>query len=241
MAPAGATPPQQKRKDTPMTKHRTLVASFRLQLAVALLGLTSAVGSRAATFAETGTDTSIPIIFVHGWAMNNSSWDTLVNAFVMDGYPAGNLYRFGYSSLFASNKTSANQLANFVSSVRANYGGKPVIVIAHSNGGLVTRWYRTQLGGSASMKRFISLGSPHAGTTTARSCFSPACIEMRPSSTFLKTLNGQGCDVSLWSAADEIIAPVTSAQCGTSLQTESVKHIPLLSTPSVYAQIRTQL
>lgn len=224
-----------------MNMHRTRVASLRHQFAATLLGLLATFSSQAATFAETGTDTTTPIIFIHGYAMGNSSWDSMANWFTQDGYPATNLYRFGYSSLTISDKTAASQLATFVTNVRAKHGNKPVTIIAHSNGGLVTRWYRTQLGGAAAMKRFITLGSPHAGTTSAYYCFSPACAEMRPNSTFLKTLNGLGCDVSLWSAADDVINPVASAQCGTSVQTESVKHVPLTSTPSVYQLIRTQL
>lgn len=224
-----------------MQNQRTIVSSFCLKIAAALLGLTTALSSHAATFTETGTDTSTPIIFIHGYAMGNSSWDSMVNMFVQDGYPAGNLYRFGYASLTASDKTSASQLATFINNVRTKHGNKLVTVIAHSNGGLVTRWYHTQLGGAANMKRFITLGTPHAGTTSAYYCLSPACTEMRPNSTFLKTLNGLGCDVSLWSFADDVIKPVTSAQCGTSIQTESVKHIPMTSAPSIYQLIRTQL
>jgi triacylglycerol lipase len=224
-----------------MKNHGRHASSFRSKFAAGLLGLMTLTGSHAATFTETGTDTSTPIIFIHGYAMGNSSWDGMVNMFVQDGYPAGNLYRFGYSSLTISDKTAASQLATFINNVRSKHGNKLVTIIAHSNGGLVTRWYRTQLGGAANMRRFITLGTPHAGTTSAYYCLSPACTEMRPNSTFLKTLNGLGCDVSLWSSADDIIKPVTSAQCGTSLQTESVKHIPMTSTPSIYQQIRTQL
>jgi triacylglycerol lipase len=228
-------------KDLKMQNPRTLVASLRGRIAAALLGLATIMTGHAATFTETGTDTSTPIIFIHGYAMGNSSWDAMVNMFVRDGYPAGNLYRFGYASLTASDKTSASQLATFINNVRARHGNKLVTVIAHSNGGLVTRWYRTQLGGAANMKRFITLGTPHAGTTSAYYCLSPACTEMRPNSTFLKSMYGLGCDVSLWSAADEIINPVASAQCGTSIQTESVKHVPMVSTPSIYQLIRNQL
>lgn len=205
-----------------------------------LLGLHS-TPLLAATFAETGTDTSTPIIFVHGFSGSGSNWTTMSNWFVRDGYPSAKLYRFNYSSLTASNKTSASQLATFIANVRSQHGNAPVTIIAHSNGGLVARWYRTQLGGTAAVKRFISLGSPHAGTTSAYSCFSPVCIEMRPNSTFLKTLNGQGCDISLWSAKDDIIAPVNGAQCGTSIQTADVSHIGLLWTASVYDQVRSQL
>lgn len=215
-------------------------ALLALRCLCLLLGLQS-TPLLAATFAETGTDTSTPIIFVHGYSGSGSNWDIMASWFVRDGYPSAKLYRFNYNSLTASNKTSASQLATFINSVRSKNGNAPVTIIAHSNGGLVARWYLAQLGGSAAVKRFISLGSPHAGTTSAYSCFSPACTEMRPNSTFLKTLNGLGCDISLWSARDEIINPVQSAQCATSLQTADVSHIGLILTASVYDQVRTQL
>lgn len=184
---------------------------------------------------------SEPLVFVHGYSGSNSNWNTMVSRFTASGYPSSKLYRFGYNSLVYSNKTSASQLNSFVNTVRANNGYAPVSIVAHSNGGLVSRWFRAKLGGSAKMRRFVTLGTPHKGTSWAYGCVSPACFEMRYGSSFLDELAGQGCDRSLWSATDGIIIPAANAQCGVSTQTANVSHLGLLSDSSVYNQVRQQL
>lgn len=190
---------------------------------------------------STAAAQSEPIIFVHGYSGSTSNWNTMVSRFTGSGYPSSKLYRFGYNSLVYSNKTSASQLSTYVNSVRANNGNAAVSIIAHSNGGLVSRWFRAKLGGTAKMRRFITLGTPHNGTSWAYGCYSPACYEMHYGSSFLYELAGQGCDRSLWSATDGVILPATSAKCGASTQTASVGHVTLLEDSSVYSQVRQLL
>ncbi|RSZ58971.1 alpha/beta fold hydrolase [Massilia atriviolacea] len=182
-----------------------------------------------------------PVIFVHGYSGSASNFDGMIARFTASGYPRAKLYGFNYSSLTSSDKTSAASLNSFINTVRANNGNQTVAVIAHSNGGLVVRWQRAKLGGAAGMRRFISLGTPHKGTTSAYACFSPACYDMRPGSSFLTQLAGAGCDRSLWSANDGVILPASNAQCGTNVQTASVGHLAMLSDTSVYNQVRAQL
>lgn len=182
-----------------------------------------------------------PIIFVHGYTGSTSNFNTMVDRFTSDGYPAAKLYRFGYRSTSVDDKTSANELKNFIATVRKNNNNEAVTIVAHSNGGLVSRWYRAKLGGSAEMRRFVTLGTPHKGTQTAYSCYDPACYDMRPNSAFLTDLAGKGCDRSLWSANDGVIVPAENAKCGSSTQTASVSHNALLTDASVYQQVRDQL
>nr|AIT56389.1 esterase LC-Est3 [uncultured bacterium] len=179
-----------------------------------------------------------PIVFVHGYSGSSSNFNTMMSRFAATGQPTNMMYGFDYASLVNSNETSASQLRSFVNTVRSRHGNAQVTIIAHSNGGLVARWYRVMLGGSSANNRFISLGSPHSGTTWAYACFSPACFDMRPLSLMITTLAGRGCDRSLWSATDGIIIPASSARCGTSIQTVSVDHLSLLTNSSVFNQVR---
>lgn len=182
-----------------------------------------------------------PVIFIHGYANATYHWDTMVARFKADGYPAAKLYRFGYNSLVYSNRSSAAALRDYVAAVRAANGGAKVALIGHSNGGLVARWYLAKLGGQSGVRRFISIGTPHRGSTWAYGCTSPVCFEMRPYSLFLTELNGAGCDRSLWSATDGLVFPYTSAQCGTSTRTANVTHNDLIRDAGVYWQVRELL
>ncbi len=148
---------------------------------------------------------------------------------------------FNYNSLLSSDTSSGAQLASYVSSVRARHGGENVSIVAHSNGGLVSRAFRVFNGGSSQMRRFVTLGTPHSGTTSAWACVSPACFDMRAGSLFLLSLAGRGCDRSLWSSVDGVILPASSARCGSSTQVASVDHLTLLTNTSVYNSVRAAL
>lgn len=182
-----------------------------------------------------------PIIMVHGYLGSTSNFNTMASRLQNEGYPTCALYKFGYNSTGDSNTTSARKLRSFVDGALNATGQSKARLIAHSNGGLVSRWYRVNEGGSRKTSKLITLGTPHKGTTWAYACISPACFEMRPNSSFLQNLNGKGCDVSLWSNADEIILPNSSAQCGNSIQTKSVSHNTLLTDADVFIDVKNNL
>ncbi|TNC79664.1 MAG: hypothetical protein C9356_18075 [Oleiphilus sp.] len=207
----------------------SLVTAMALLAALAVPGTSSAACN------------ADPIVFIHGYSGWKSQFDTMINRFKNDGTPSCAIYKFGYNSLFNSNKTSASQLKSFVNNLRPNHNNRKAKLIAHSNGGLVSRWYRVFEGGSSATNRLVTLGTPHKGTSWAYGCFSPACSEMRYNSSFLRSLNGRGCDVSLWSPLDEIIIPQTNAKCGTSRRTSWVGHLTLLISKGVYNDVRRYL
>ncbi len=209
-------------------------------LCLALTAPSAFAGKKGGGATSTGCPVE-PIIMVHGYSGSTSSFNTMESRLKADGQPACALYKFGYNSLGISNKTSASQLKSFVDGALNNSGQAKARLIAHSNGGLVSRWYRVFEGGSRKTSKLITLGTPHKGTTWAYACVSPACFEMRPNSSFLQSLAGKGCDVSLWSDADEIILPNSSAQCGNSIQTKSVGHNTLLSDADVFIDVKNNL
>ncbi|TNC80185.1 MAG: hypothetical protein C9356_15560 [Oleiphilus sp.] len=182
-----------------------------------------------------------PVVMIHGYLGSTSNFNTMQSRLNNDGVPSCALYRFGYNSVGSSNKTSASRLKSYVNSALSSTGQSKAKLIAHSNGGLVSRWYRVFEGGSKKTSRLITLGTPHKGTTWAYGCFSPACFEMRPNSSFLRSLGGKGCNISLWSSADGIIIPSSSAKCGKSIRTASVGHNTLLTSSSVYRDVINNL
>lgn len=182
-----------------------------------------------------------PVVFVHGYGGNSGNFSAIMSRMTASGYPASKLYGFNYSSLLVSDTASGRELASYVRNVRAQNGNAKVAIVAHSNGGLVTRSFLVNEGGQAATRRFVSLGSPHSGTTSAWACFSPACFDMRAGSLFLLGLAGRGCDRSLWSPVDGVILPASSARCGSSTQVASVDHLTLLTNQSVYNSMRVAL
>ncbi|MFW5983869.1 MAG: lipase family alpha/beta hydrolase, partial [Halobacteria archaeon] len=96
---------------------------------------------------------------------------------------------------------------------RAYDDGGEVDVIAHSMGGLKTRWYVEEMGGDDYVDSVVTLSTPHRGTETTRlAVFTKAGRDMLPSSKFLKQLNVDGLADSVdytavWSRNDYAVRP----------------------------------
>lgn len=187
-----------------------------------------------------------PILFVHGWNSNSSTWNTMVSRFAADGWTPSELNNWSYNTS-QSNATTAQQIATKVNQILAATGATKVDLISHSMGGLSTRYYVKNLGGGSKVDDFVSLGGPNHGTNTAYFCFSTACSEMRPGSSFLKSLNAgdETPDVGVnwltwWSPCDEVINPDSSVALNgaTNTQTACMSHSSLHEDATVYAQVR---
>jgi len=190
---------------------------------------------------ETCDPNAKPIVFVHGWNGGNFNWTDIWNYLEADGHPRCSLYGFEWSTFWDSNAYAAQKLADFVEDVRADHNNQAVTIISHSNGGLISRWYRVFEGGMAANDRFIALAAPHNGTTWAYACFNPSCFDMSPGSSHINALAGQGCDRSVWSNSDLVILPAESAICGQSTQTASVNHLSLLWNLQAYQDIKDHM
>ena len=102
-------------------------------------------------------------------------------------------------------------------------GRGPVDIVAHSNGGVLARYWARHYNGAGRARVILTLGAPQHGTTLADLAFTaapqlctPACHEVRPSSTFLKALNKQPATagiawVSAYTDNDNVVTPATSA------------------------------
>ncbi|NUS44758.1 MAG: alpha/beta fold hydrolase [Mycobacteriaceae bacterium] len=120
-----------------------------------------------------------PVVLVHG---------TWMNAYNGAAYLAPELKKDGYC-LFALNygqsnlvqggglgpilpgingtgyiEDSAKQLSQFVDRVLAATGTQQVDMIAHSQGGVMARYYQKFAGGQGKVKKMVTMGSTHHGT-----------------------------------------------------------------------------
>jgi len=106
-----------------------------------------------------------PIVVVHGYAMNRTSFVPL--AYRMSRAGLGPIFGFEYWSL-GRTAAAARQLGWFLDHVRAATGAGDVDVVAHSMGGVVSNYYVRLLGCDGIVRRLITIGSPHAGTAFSR-------------------------------------------------------------------------
>ena len=220
--------------------------SFRLVVAgltLALMAVVAPSGQSPAS-AQVAAD---PILFVHGWNSSATTWNTMIDRFVAAGYPRSRMLAITYNSN-QSNATIANQVRDAVNTLRSQTGAAKVDIISHSMGGLSSRYYLKNLGGSSIVDDWVSLGGPNHGTNFAYACylFSAGCRDMIPNSGFLTNLNsgdetpGAVRYGAFYSTCDEIINPDTSTRLDGADNREvgCLGHSELTSNAGVFNQVR---
>ena len=145
------------------------------------------------------------MLLVHGIYSNDMIWDQAEAALENEGFT---VYRVGsvlnQPGLVPNNGNIielAGQVKRAIDLVKAQTGATKVNIVAHSMGGLATRFYiRTNY--QNDINKFITLGTPNEGAPIARgpiaqffgnvqgnSSLDLARIQMIPDSTFLQLLN----------------------------------------------------
>ena len=190
------------------------------------------------------TPTHDPVLFVHGYNGNSSTWSTMVSRFKADGWTDAELANWSYNYR-QSNATTAAQIKQKVDSILLATGATKVDIITHSMGPLSARYYVRYIE-DGKVDALVSLGGANHGTSTANLCFDVSCVEMRPNSTFLANLNsidetwGSPRYATWWSPCDGVINPQSSALLtgADNTQTACISHSALHEDATVYRQVR---
>ncbi|TDC80294.1 lipase [Micromonospora sp. KC606] len=179
----------------------------------------------AAASDELFTAAANPVIVVGGLMGVGIAYGPIAARLRADGFRVSIYQLPGLG--FGDIRESARALRGFVDQVRARTGAARVDIVAHSEGGLVSRWYVKFLGGVDAVGRYVSLGSPQQGTYVANilnvvglgNCAGVlACQQMAIGSDFLASLNG-GDDTpgavrwhTIRTRQDELVRPVDNAE-----------------------------
>jgi len=101
----------------------------------------------------------------------------------------------------------SKRLSKVVDNVLYATGKNKVIIIAHSMGGLVSRYYIENLGGDSKVDKLVTIGTPNHGTygyssfgcesSFGRISSSPECDDMDGNSDFIKNLNSKKVNVDI--------------------------------------------
>jgi triacylglycerol lipase len=222
----------------------TLAGVKKIVLAVVLVLAALSGAAPEGASAQAAQD---PIVFVHGWNSSSSAWNTMIDRFVAAGVPRNRMLAITYNSN-QSNGTIANQVRDAVASLRASTGAARVDIVTHSMGGLSSRYYLKNLGGTAVVDEWVSLGGPNHGTNFAYACypFSAGCRDMIPGSSFLDALNatdetpGSVRYGTFWSSCDEVINPDSSVLLSGATNTGvgCLGHSELRTDAGVFTQVR---
>jgi triacylglycerol esterase/lipase EstA (alpha/beta hydrolase family) len=185
-----------------------------------------------------------PVILLHGFAMNRTSWVWLGSRLAARGL--GPLYGTSYFSP-QSVPVSARHLGNFVERVLAREDATQVDIVAHSLGGVVARYYIERMGGDRRVGRLVTIASPHQGTLLGRLGMMTSTRQIHHQSPFLTDLGTPKPGVaytSVWSRSDAIVIPAESASiapAGEDRVFDGLGHLSLLMSPRVLDVVAERL
>jgi triacylglycerol lipase len=107
-----------------------------------------------------------PVLFVHGYTGSSATWSTMLPKFVREraGWErAGFLTTMDYRRE-ESNITVARSIGTIIDRIITTTGVSKVDIISHSMGGLSSRYYLKNLGGTAKVDEWVSLAGVNHGT-----------------------------------------------------------------------------
>ncbi len=161
--------------------------------------------------------THVPVVFVHGYLHNRSAWVKYFRWLRREGY--SHLLAIDLRGKFNSIETYARQLSREIEELTRNCGAEKVDIVAHSMGGLVSRYYIQKLGGDKKVRKLVTLGTPHNGTKVAVFVVGKARKEMLPKSGFFKEIEikdarsmGNSRLIVMYSDSDFMIIPTYLAR-----------------------------
>ncbi len=89
--------------------------------------------------------TQNPILFIHGRGGDTTNWKDMMKRFTEDGWPNSTLYAYNFQNTVIcteqQNIDNANQIKQWVNDILATTGAKKIDLVAHSMGGISSRYY----------------------------------------------------------------------------------------------------
>jgi triacylglycerol lipase len=177
-----------------------------------------------------------PVLLVHGWGSSPATFATMEARLARAGRAVYAIALPGQDNVANAKAIRAFVIARHL---------ERVDLVAHSMGGLSSRWFVKFLRGSISVEHYVSLGTPQYGLL-------PTCVlpldeggQMCPGDTFLRTLNadddtpGPTRYTSISSSSDGIVPAASSRLDGGAclITDRGVTHHQLVTDARVYRQV----
>ncbi len=160
--------------------------------AAPVLGTARDSNTAPPSFAHVATgglqSTSVPVLLVPGWLESDRDLAALRIRLVAAGWDAEAVETLAFENPVGGNREHADEIESAIARIRGITGSEEVDIVAHSMGGLATRWYLLTREG-ASVRRVVFIASPHHGTYSAYLAWGESRAQMKPGSAFLETLN----------------------------------------------------
>jgi triacylglycerol esterase/lipase EstA (alpha/beta hydrolase family) len=201
---------------------RRLVLALLALLVAALVAVVVALVPRPGTAAHPAQSRPGPVLLVPGYGGATGSLEVLARLLTAAGRDATLVPVPGNGT--GPLEDSAAALGSAVAAARARTGAATVDLVGYSAGGVVARLWVAD-GHAAVVRRVVTLGAPHHGTSLADLAGSvlpadcpPGCQELASDSDLLRRLNAGDETpagptwVSIWTTQDRTVTPPESAR-----------------------------
>lgn len=175
----------------------------------------------------------VPVLLVHGIDDTGAIFHKMVPALTAAGRQRVDTIDLAPNNGDVSLRELAAQVGRRIEAIRRETRAERVDLVGFSLGGMVSRYYVQKLGGTRTVRRFVTISSPHSGTLAAYFRWNPGAADMRPGSAFLSELDAsvealrQVEMTSIWTPLDTMILPSWSSR----LPGVRDRIIPVLSHP----------
>ncbi len=240
---------------------RRLVLTFAGLVGVALVAVVVAVVvTRGPVIEPADQDALGPVLLVPGYGGATASLEVLAGALEESGREARVVPLEGDGT--GDLREQAEVLDDAVVDALGDSGAPTVDVVGYSAGGVIVRYWVSELGGDALARRIVTLASPHHGTDlaalagdlTPEAC-PEACQQLAPDSDLLRALNAGDETppgplwVSIWTTDDETVVPASSGSLEGAVNFAvqsvcpalTVSHPDVPRTPAVIAMVEAEL
>ena len=157
---------------------------MRCRRSVLLLVLAIATVTPLPAFAQ------VPVLLVPGWFDTERDLATVRIRLLGAGWPSDRVHSVTFKEPTGSNRDHALEIEAAVQGLLATTGADEIDMVAHSMGGLATRWYILTRPDHP-VRRTVFLASPHRGTLSAHLAWGGGRDEMMPDSPLLDSLNAE--------------------------------------------------
>jgi pimeloyl-ACP methyl ester carboxylesterase len=209
------------------------VAFFRFQWLIMVAG-----DREGGTLRKTDRDSTTPlVVLLHGIFCSGAIWKP-VAARLAD--------RIGTDVLtptlprvIASIDAQTADFSAWLGQIAASHPRRPIVVIAHSLGGLIARRYALQCANRSPLAALICIGTPHAGSKLAALSRTRIAQDIRPASPSLAMTSGPSAMPSLLNihaTHDNLVIPAASSRLAhaRNVAIAGCGHMALVYSPRVF-------
>jgi triacylglycerol lipase len=137
-----------------------------------------------ASTSPVGSDAPVPVLVIPGWSDDETRLAAMGARLTAAGWESRRVLTLSFEDPVGSNRDHAREIAQAVLDFKTRTGADRVDIVAHSMGGLATRYFLLN-GGDAHIRRVVFLATPHMGTVSALFAWGEGAREMEPRSSFL--------------------------------------------------------